>query len=69
MYRQFLYLHAIRDVVGPNVLTDEQIFAKLGELFDADWLKETCSVSETNTTFDFFRQASIASVVKGIFNL
>ena len=69
MYRQFLYLHAIRDVVGPNVLTDEQIFAKLGELFDADWLRETCSVSETNTTFDFFRQASIASVVKGIFNL
>ena len=44
MYRQFLWLHAIRDVVGANAVSDEQIFAKLGELFDADWLKETCSV-------------------------
>lgn len=69
MYRQFLWLHAIRDVVGPNAVSDEQIFAKLGELFDADWLRETCSVSETNTTFAFFKQPSIASVVKKFFNL
>ena len=66
MIRKWLWLHALKPVVGMDV-GDDQIFEKLRATFPEDWLSQETSISETKTVMAFCGMASMAGPIREFF--
>ena len=66
MIRKWLWLHALKPVVGLGV-DDDVIFEKLRATFPEDWLNEETSISETKVTMSFCQMASMAGPIREFF--
>ena len=66
MIRKWLWLHALKPVVGLGV-DDDVIFERLRETFPEDWLNQETSISETRTTMAFCQMASMAGPIQDFF--
>ena len=66
MIRRWLWLHALKPVVGLGV-DDDVIFEKLRATFPEDWLNQETSISETQTVMGFCGMASMAGPIREFF--